>query len=222
MVPYKVTILEKQKSFLVEGEFNPDAKPINIPVDDPDRQKFIDYFLHKADIDDAFLFLQFISADKSDMMNKAMFIAGLNSAMKTFKPSNARMKIRKDEFVRQFPALADDLNHFESLRDKHYMHDDNGMIEGTAFLLLNPEGSPEKFGGLPSVVWNSKHLNYYAESQRLQRFLYSVLDYIVEQIDSIGDQLAKRYATEDRDVLESFGPPPIKLASTQDIDKTRK
>ena len=221
MVSYKVTILEKQKAFLVEGDFNPDAEPINIPLDNLDRQNFIDWFLHKRDIDEAFVFLQFISIDKPDMMNKALFIAGLNSAMKIFKTSNARMKIPKDKFVKQFPDLEDDLNYFESLRDKHYMHDDNGMIEATAFLLLNPEGSPEKYGGPPSVVWNSAHLNYYVESQRLQRFLCSVWDYIVKQIDSIGDQIAKRYAETERDVLKGFGPPPIKLASTQDIDKNR-
>ena len=156
------------------------------------------------------------------MMNKALFVAGLNSAMKIFKPSNARMKILKDEFVKQFPELADEFKYYESLRDKHYIHDDNGMIEAAAFLLLNPEGSPEKFGGPPSVVWNSKHLNYYAESQRLQRFLSSVRDYVVSQIDRIGDQIASRYAETPYDTLEGFGPPPIKLASTQDIDKTRK
>ena len=50
MVSYEVTLLEDQQAFLVEGNFNPDARPINIPLDDPDRQKFIDYFLHKADI----------------------------------------------------------------------------------------------------------------------------------------------------------------------------
>lgn len=222
MIPYKVTIDKERGVFLVQGNFSPNAMPINIPSSDPDRQKFIDYFLHKADIDDAFLFLQFISADKSDMMNKALFIAGLNSAMKTFKPSNARRQSLKDEFIKQFPELADDLKHFESLRDKHYMHDDNGMIEATAFLFLNPEGSPVKFGGPPSVVWNSTHLNYYAESQRLQRFLRSVWDDIVKQIDSIGDQIAKRYAETEWDVLEKFGPPPIKLASTQDVNKDRK
>ena len=222
MIPYKVTIDKERGIFLVQGDFNPNAIPINIPLDDTDRQKFIDYFLHKADIDDAFSFLQFISADKSNMMNKALFIAGLNSAMKTFKPSNARMQSLKNEFIKQFPELADDLKHFESLRNKHYMHDDNGMIEATAFLLLNPEGSPVKFGGPPSVVWNSMHLNYYAESQRLQRFLCSVGNYIVNQIDSIADQIANRYAETERDILERFGPPPLKLASTQDIDKTRK
>lgn len=222
MVPYKVTILEKQKSFLVEGDFNPDAQPINIPLKDADRQNLIDYFLHIRDLDEAFAFLQFISIDKPDMMNKALFIAGLNGAMKIFKTSKARMKILKDEFVKQFPALSDELKYFESLRDKHYMHDENGMIETTAFLLLNPEGSPEKFGGLPSVVWNSAHLNYYVESQRLQRFLYSVLDYVKKQIDIIGDQIAKRYAETEWDVLEKFGPPPIKLASTQDVNKDRK
>lgn len=222
MIPYKVTIDKERGIFLVQGDFNPNAIPINIPLDDTDRQKFIDYFLHKADIDDAFSFLQFISADKSNMMNKALFIAGLNSAMKTFKPSNARMQSLKNEFIKQFPELADDLKHFESLRDKHYVHDDNGMIEATAFLLLNPEGSPVKFGGPPSVVWNSMHLNYYAESQRLQRFLCSVGNYIVNQIDSIADQIANRYAETERDILERFGPPPLKLASTQDIDKTRK
>lgn len=43
MIPYEVTVLKKQGIFLVEGDFNPSATPVNIPLKDTDRQKFIHY-----------------------------------------------------------------------------------------------------------------------------------------------------------------------------------
>lgn len=224
MIPYKVTIDKEIGAFIIQGDFNPDAAPVSIPLDDPDRQQFIDYFLHKADIDDAFSVLQCISPDNTETINRGLFIAGLNSGMKVFKKSAARSgvtRIDREAFLEQFPQAAEDLKFFESLRDKHYIHDENSMIQATAFLLLNPEGHPEKFGGPPSVVFNFQHLNYCAEAQHLQQFLCSVGNYIVRQIDKIGDQIADRYASIERKQLEDNGPPKIELASTQNIDKNR-
>ena len=223
MTSYK-TVVDPELGVIVKGNFNPAAVPINIPMEDPDRQKYIDYFLYKMDIDEAFTFLQCISADKALQINKALFIAGLNSAMKIFKKSNVRTgykKIDKSDFLQRYPDSTEDVVYFESLRDKHYIHDENGMIQPTAFLLLNPENSSEQFGGFPSVVYNFVELNYYAESQRLQRLLCNLGNYIVQQIDILGEQIAQRYENVDRKIIESYGRAKIKLASTQDVDKNR-
>lgn len=222
MISYEV-IVDPILGTIVKGDFNPAAIPINIPSDDPDRAKYIDYFLHKMDVDEAFKFLQCISIDKTEQVNKGLFIAGLNSAMKIFKKSAARNggKIDKSDFLKKYPESKDDMSYYESLRDKHYIHDENSMIQSTAFLLLNPEDCPEKFGGNPSVVYNFVNLNYYTESQRLQHFLCNVGNYIVQQIDLLGEQISQRYENTDRQTIEGFGRAQIKLASTQNIDKNR-
>lgn len=224
MIPYDVTIDEANHCFIVKGDFNPNAIPVKIPDAQLDKQSLVDYFLYKADVDNAFSYLRCISADKDFLLNEALFVAGLNSGMKCFKASNARTGIRKidkREFLKVYPDSSDDLVYYESVRDKHFIHDENEMTQPTAFLLLNPVGSKEKFGGPPSVVYNVTRLDYYVESQRLQNFLCSVGNYIVDHIDRLGDKIAKDFEDVDYEQLVQFGPPEIKLASTQNINKTR-
>lgn len=224
MINYDVTIDEANNCFIVRGDFNPNAIPVKIPDEQRDKQIFVDYFLYQADVDNAFSYLRCISADKDFRVNEALFIAGLNSGMKCFKTSNARTGIRKidkTEFLAAYPESSDDLVYYESVRDKHFIHDENEMTQPTAFLLLNPVGSQEKFGGPPSVVYNVTKLDYYAEAQRLQRLLCSVGNYIVSHIDRLGDKIAKDFEDVDYEQLVAYGPPKIKLASTQNINKSR-
>lgn len=224
MISYNVAIDEANHRFIISGDFNPNAIPINIPDEQPDKKSFIDYFLCKADIDNAFSYLQCISADKNFCINEALFIAGLNSGMKCFKKSNARTgvrKIDKTQFLAAYPNSNEDLLYYESMRDKHFIHDENQMTQSTAFLLLNPTGSPTKFGGPPSVVYNVVKLGYYAEAQRFQQFLCTVGNYIVSEIDRLGEKIAKDYQDVQYEKLAQYGSPEIKLASTQDINKNR-
>jgi hypothetical protein len=224
MILYDVTIDELNHCFIIKGNFNPSAIPIKIPDEQPDKQSFIDYFLYKADIDNAFSYLQCISADKNFCINEALFLAGLSSSMKCFKESKARKGIRKidrNKFITAYPNSSGDLEFFESMRDKHFIHDENEMTQPTAFLLLNPIGSPEKFGGPPSVIYNSVKLDYYTESQRLQQFLCSVRNYIIGEIDCLGDEIAKSFKDVQYEKLVQYGPADIKLASIQNINKTR-
>lgn len=224
MIPYDVTMDETNHCFIVRGDFNPNAIPVKIPDENLDKQSFVDYFLYKVDVDNAFSYLRCISADKDSRVNEALFIAGLNSGMKCFKPSNARTGIRKidkTEFLVAYPNSSDNLIYYESVRDKHFIHDENEMTRHTAFLLLNPAGSPEKFGGPPSVVYNVVKLDYYTEAQRLQQFLCAVWNYIVRKIDQLGDKITKDFTDFPYEQLAQYGPPEIKLASTQNINKNR-
>lgn len=169
-------------------------------------------FLHKADIERGIDFLQCISNDKNITVNEGLFIAGLNNCMKCFKYSNARNKLVKQEVFAQSEEMLKKFLEFEQMRDKHYDHDENGMLQAVSFLLINEDGG-QVFSGPPSVVWNRVQLNYYLAGQNLQQIMCYILQYIEKKIDIIGNDILEYYKKFSKEELLKLSNAQIILAS---------
>lgn len=212
MIDYQVTFDKENDRFLVKGPFAENAIPVEIPLDHPQRKQFIDLFLHKADIDRGIDFLRCISNTNDITLNEALFIAGLNSCMKCFKYSKSRTKLEKVEVFANNQQLYDSFIMFETMRDKHYDHDENGMLQATAFLLVYGEGA-RIFGGPPSVVWSRAKLDYCLAGQRLQKVMLFVRQYLCWEIDVIGGSIENDYLNVPRETLLKLQTARINVAS---------
>lgn len=212
MINYDILIDRENNRFVIKGSVGMDSIPIEIPEDNPLKEKFIDLFLHKADIERGMDFLQCISVDKDITVNEGLFIAGLNNCMKCFKYSNARNKLVKTEVFVEDEYMLKNFIEYEKMRDKHYDHDENGMLQAVAFLLLN-KNEGEIFSGPPSVVWNRAKLNYYLAGQNLQQIMTCILRYIEKEIDNVGNQIVKCYEGYSKDELQKWSVAKIVLAS---------
>lgn len=218
MIDYEVQIDREKGLFIVKGPFGPGSVPITIPDENPLKKQFIDMFLHKADIERGIEFLQCISIDKDETVNEGLFIAGLNNCMKCFKYSKSRDRLDKSQ-VFQDSQLYQDFIDFETMRDKHFDHDENGMLQAVAFLLVNKDRE-DFFTGPPSVVWNRAKLNYYAAGQILQKTMQYVRSYLIEQIDIIGNEIIKNYISWPKEKLFEWEETQIELAADQ-IDRRK-
>ena len=139
MIDYKVSIDRERGHFIINGSFEADAVPVEIPDDNPDCKPFVDLFLHKADIERGIDFLKCISIDKNSIVNEGLFIAGLNNCMKCFQYSKSRSKLDRKTVFADDEELLDRFLEFEKMRDKHFDHDESGMLQATAFLLVSPK-----------------------------------------------------------------------------------
>lgn len=200
MINYQVTFDKENNRFLVEGPFAENAIPVEIPMDNPQRKDFIDLFLHKADIDRGIDFLQRICSMNDTTLNEALFVAGLNNCMKCFKKSKSRTKLDKVEVFSDNQRLYDIFVMFETMRDKHYDHDENGMLQATAFLLVCSDGE-RLFGGPPSVVWHRVKLDYCLVGQMLQEVMLFVQQHLCHKIDTIGKAIERAYVNLPREAL---------------------
>lgn len=212
MINYDVKIDKENHRFVIDGPIRDNSIPIEIPKDNPFRERFIDLFLHKADIERGVDFLQCISNDKSITVNEGLFIAGLNNCMKCFKYSNARNKLVKQQVFAQSEEMLKRFLEFEQMRDKHYDHDENGMLQAVAFLLISKDEG-HVFSGPPSVVWNRAQLNYYLAGQKLQEIMCYILQYIEKEIDIVGNQIAENYKYYFKGELLKWSNAQIILAS---------
>ncbi len=213
MIDYKVSIDRERDCFIVNGPFDADAVPVGIPNDNPNRKLFVDLFLHKADIERGIDFLKCISIDKDITVNEGLFIAGLNNCMKCFKYSKSRSKLDKTAVFAENEELRERFVEFERMRDKHFDHDESGMLQATAFLLVYPTGE-RVFGGPPSVVWNRVMFDYYIAGQRLQEVMQYTWRFLCTEIDKIGCLVEDAYSSYSREDLMALETAKIELASS--------
>lgn len=191
MIEYQVG-KDANNKYHVWGAIDENATPLEIPSDNPYKKQYIDLFLHKADIDRGIQYLKLISEANDTTINEALFIAGLNNCMKCFKRSKSRCKLDKlIVFQNEASTLAEFIK-FEELRDKHYDHDENGMVQTTAFLLVSSTEAGT-FWGQPSVVWNRIKLDFCEYGQQLCRIMQYIDTYLRTQINSVGSLIMSEY-----------------------------
>ena len=218
MIDYRVSIDKERGCFVINGPFDIGSIPISIPDDDPNRKQFVDLFLHKADIERGIEFLMCISSNKDTTVNEGLFIAGLNNCMKCFKYSKARNKLDKTVVFSDSEELFDWFEEFEKMRDKHFDHDESGMLQATAFLLVCSQ-SERIWGGPPSVVWNRAKLDYYTAGQKLQKVMRYTQQFLCKEIDKLGRLIEATYSNYSKDCLMAFATPQIELASSNSVRK---
>ncbi len=214
MIDYQISIDSENGKYIVSGPFNPGSTAVVIPQTDSNRKDFVDFFLHKADIERGIDFLRCISIDKDNMVNEGLFIAGLNNCIKCFKYSDARNKLDKNLAFSSNVGVYDLFIEFEKLRDKHYNHDENGMVQATAFLIVS-NNDELVFGGPPSVVWNREALNYYIEGQKLQGVAQHIWQFICTEIDRISDLIQATYRDYSKEILLELQIPQLITASSK-------
>lgn len=217
---YKVTSSEEHNGFIVQGDFEPNSIPIEIPSDNINKNNFIYLFLNKADIERGIDCLRCISIDKNKIENEALFIAGLNNCIKCFQKNGSRGHLNPSTVFKGNGEMKACFDRFLNLRNKHYIHDDNEMLQAIAFLLISPKND-NIWGGLPSVIWNKIELDYYREGLVLQNVMNYIYDYICSEIDRIGDLILSDYKDCQKEELLKLPKARIKLASAETPGRTR-
>lgn len=220
MQDYRIFEDPQNHQFIVEGNIVPDSIAVQLP-DSPLKNQFVSYFLHKADIETGIDFLNCISLNNHVRANEGLFAAALSMLIKCFQSAESRIAIDENAFKKFAPDMADGFDKYKAWRNKHFIHDVNGMTETTAFLLVAPESHSETFGGSPSVVWIKVPVNYIVEGRTLYEIMQSVWKYCVFKIDQLGDKIAEQYKDKTRDELLSLERANLKLATLENPTQKR-
>ena len=160
-----------------------------LPEDTPNKEIFISLVFHQSDLKMAYEYLRLISNDQNITISEALFVAALNNCMKCFKHSKRRQKLIKEEVFRNDPKLLSCFTRFECIRDKHYVHDENGMLQPIATMLVSEKENSNIFVFRPWVIWNREPLDFIQEGVQLKKIVEYVTNYIQDQLNSLAKEI---------------------------------
>lgn len=160
-----------------------------LPEDTLNKELFISLVLHQSDLKIAHEYLSLISNEQTTAINEALFVASLNYCMKCFKYSKNRNKLCKGKVFENEPQLLSYFYRFECMRDKHYVHDENGMLQPIATMLVSKEENSNLFVFRPWVIWNRERLDFMQEAIQLKKVIEHIINFIQEQLDSIAKEI---------------------------------
>jgi len=165
-----------------------------LPEDTPNKNTFISLVLHQSDLKIAYEYLCLISNDRNIAINEALFVAALNNCIKCFKYSKSRQKLSKEEVFQNDPKMLSGFSRFECIRDKHYVHDENGMLQPIATMLVSDKVNSNITIFRPWVIWNREQLDFVREAFQLKKVAEYIIDYIQEQLDSLAKDMILNFA----------------------------
>lgn len=165
-----------------------------LPEDTPQKDTFTDLVLHQSDLKIANEYLRLISNEQNVAINEALFVAALNNCIKCFKRSKSRQKLSKEEVFQNEPGLLSNFSRFECIRDKHYVHDENGMLQPIATMLVSEKENSDISVFRPWVIWNRERLDFMHEALQLKKVAEYIIDYIQEQLDLLAKDMIFNFA----------------------------
>ena len=215
MIDYQVTMTDE--GFVIQGNFPSNLTPIALPANYIHKKRFLSYFLHKNDVERAVSYLECISNDKHHFVNEGLFVAALTIFIKCFG-TGVRERVSDD--IYDTPDTKDSYNQFKDVRDKHFVHDVNGMTQTTDFMLVNlDEANPHIHNA--SVIYNIATFNYRYEANKLIHLMQILHNYLCREIDKMSDDIINEFKSKSKDELISYGSPNIRLANIDDVSKRR-
>lgn len=154
--------------------------------------------LHQADLQQCsailshFQYLQEVNNFQiSPELGKAMGFSSLSLYFKIFTPSKARIMLDKTKVFRDQPEFTSSFNHFQNIRNKYLLNDENTQTESSVGLLLDAEYQAIKVisCGETGVLLDDR------ETQRLIELVEFTLAYLSQKSADIESQLLGIYQT---------------------------
>lgn len=165
-----------------------------LPQDTPNKELFVSLTLHQSDIKIACEYLSLISVNQDISISEALFLAALNNCIKCFKFSKNRKKLCKEKVFQNDPELLSSFSRFECMRDKHYVHDENGMLQSIATMLISKKEDRNSFVFRPWVLWNRERLDFIQEAVHLKEIVEYIINYIQEQLNFLAKEIVLHFA----------------------------
>jgi len=127
----------------------------------------------------------------SPELSKVLGFTSLSLYFKIFTPSKARIMLDKTKVFRDQPEFNSSFNHFQNIRNKYLLNDENAQTKSSAGLLLSIENQPVKVISLGETGI----LLVDRDIQRLTELVEFTLSYLSQKSADIESQLLAIYQT---------------------------
>jgi hypothetical protein len=179
----------------------PDAVKV-LRIDGPKAQRLSDLGLHKADLDFALDCLEEINkvAEESYVLRQALWRSAVVHYIKCFGDNKSRFSLVPQTVYKDDTGAMEPYKYFDSLRNKHLVHDANSYAQCLPGAVLNKKDLSHKIAKIVCMNVISETLakeNY----NNLHLLVTRAREWVVEQFDQLCNALTAELETEPYETL---------------------
>lgn len=192
-------ITKTPKGFHIEGF--PDAVKV-LRLDGPKSQRLADLALHKADLDFALECLEQINKvpEQPYVIRQALWRSAVVHYMKCFGGNESRFSLVAQKVYRGDEGAMEPYKYFDSLRNKHLVHDENSYAQCLPGAVLNKKEMNHKIAKIVclSIIGDTLAQENYSN---LHLLITRAQQWVVAQFDQLCDILTKELEPEQYETL---------------------
>ncbi len=192
-------ITKTPEGFHIEGF--PDAVKV-LRLDGPKAQRLADLALHKADLDFALECLEQINKapEQQYVLRQALWRSAVVHYIKCFGSNESRFSLDSRNVYKGDSGAVEPYKYFDSLRNKHLIHDENSYAQCLPGAALNKKEMKHKIAKIVclSVVGDTLSQENY---NNLHLLITRAQQWVVEQFDQLCNLLTEELERESYETL---------------------
>jgi hypothetical protein len=195
----RFSVTATAQGFQIEGF--PEAVKF-LRVTGPKGQRLADLALHRADLDFAFECLTELNTtpEQSRVLRQALWRSAIVHFVKCFGQSESRFSLNPDKVYREYTAAKEPYRYFESLRNKHLVHDENSYAQCLPGAVLNKEELNPKIAKVLCLSVFGETLNQ-ANYSNLRLLVARAQEWLVAQFDQLAGIVSAEFEQKPYDEL---------------------
>jgi hypothetical protein len=214
------SITKTADGFHIEGF--PDAVKV-LRLSGPKSQRLADLALHKADLDFALECLEAINHQPEDayVVRQALWRSAIVHFMKCFGGSESRFSLDAKKVYKGDGGAFEPFKFFESLRNKHLVHDENSFTQCLPGAVLNKNRMDYKIAKIVclSVIGDTLNQDNYGN---LHLFASRARQWVATQFDDLCNVLTAELEPKPYDDLFAMEGITYTPPGADDVHKSRR
>jgi hypothetical protein len=213
------SITKNGEGFHIEG-FTDAIKVLRIIG--PKSQRLADLALHKADLDFSLGSLEAINQlpEEPIILRQALWRSAIVHFVKCFGRSESRFSLDPKKVYRGDAEAFEPFEYFDSLRNKHLVHDENSYAQCLPGAVLNKKGMGQKIAKIVclSVIADTLNQENYSN---LHLLASRALEWVVAQFDELCNLLTSELEPKSHEELFAMEGITYTVPGADDVYKAR-
>ena len=213
------SITKTMQGFQIEGF--PDAIKV-LKITGPKSRRLADLALHKADLDFALECLIAINQAPEEpyILHQALWRSAIVHYIKCFGRSESRFSLNPKTVYKGDVGAFEPFKYFESLRNKHLVHDENSYAQCLPGAVLNKKGMDHKIAKIVCLSMLGDTLGQENYSN-LHLLITRAREWVVAQFDQLCEVLTSELEAKPYEELLALGGITYTAPDADDVHKAR-
>lgn len=200
----------------------PDAVKL-VQLSGPKAQRIASLALHRNDMNFALECVKAIGRlpEHEMFLRTALWRSAIAHCIKCFGESEARFRLDPSVVYKgRPPAARVSFDFFRSMRNKHFVHDENLFMQCSVGAAINDGSKPKKIERIASIVQTFEVLNPQLLGN-LRLLIQHALEWIQRQFDDCATVLERDLEQLPYDKLAKLPPITASVPTAEDADRSR-